>query len=82
MIKSSKAEHEQGRDGEKLPAATPFTGPEVEAPLSVQDVEIAGYIAEMLIPLRHLAISADTEFLSYLIEMAIEEAQLQSDKKN
>jgi len=82
MSKSSKPENEQDREKDERSELVSFPSQEPSVPVSIQDMEITEYIAEMLIPLRHLAINADTGFLSYLLEMAIEEAHLQSEKKN
>ena len=40
----------------------------------VADGEVAEYLSDMLIPMRQLASEAEFKFLTYLLDMAIEEA--------
>ncbi len=40
----------------------------------MKDSEIAEYLSDMIIPMRQLASEADFKFLTYLLDMAIEEA--------
>jgi hypothetical protein len=82
MTKTQKSEKQRSENQRASSVRARMPDQEVHVPRSLQDTDVAEYIAEMLIPLRHLAIDANTGFLSYLIEMAIEEAHLQSAKKN
>ena len=82
MTKIQKADKGQGNTQQLPSEPAALSREESGAPRSLQDEDIIEYIADMLIPLRQLAIDANTGFLSYLIEMAIEEAHLQCNRKN
>ena len=42
--------------------------------------EAAAYIADMTLQMRNMARDADLQFLNYLLEMAFQEAFMQSEK--
>lgn len=48
------------------------------APVDTDPKEVAEYLAEMLCGVRDMASSAGLVFLAYLVQVAIEEAKIQS----
>lgn len=51
-------------------------------PATASDEEMALYILDMLIGVRHLAKRQDLKFLAYLVGMAAEEARLLSEGRS
>ncbi len=66
-------EFQQEYNGPSPETFSEFQGGSKSGP-ALKDSEIAEYLSDMLIPMRQLAGEADFKFLTYLLDMAIEEA--------
>lgn len=66
--------------GQPLPKKVMSTGPAKPDSEIIRRSEIADHVAELIGPIRNLAESADLTYLTYLLDMAREEALQMRDK--
>lgn len=66
--------------GQPLPKKVMSLGPGKPDSEIIRRSEVADHVAELLCPIRNLAESADLTYLTYLLDMAREEALQMRDK--